>query len=161
MSALVFYNPEHGILISGDALWEHGFGFVMPPELEPAALPATRATLESIAALDISVVVPGHGEPFADVGAALERAFKRVEAFETDSRRIARHALKVILAFALLDRQRLPLHDLPAYFARVGIYRDFNARFFRLPPPDFAAWLIGDLTKSGAARCEAGYLLPA
>ena len=45
MGALVFYNPEHRILISGDALWEHGFGFVMPPTLDPAALPATRATL--------------------------------------------------------------------------------------------------------------------
>ena len=34
MGALVFYNPEHGILISGDALWENGFGFVMPPEID-------------------------------------------------------------------------------------------------------------------------------
>jgi len=31
MGALVFYNAEHRILISGDALWENGFGFVMPP----------------------------------------------------------------------------------------------------------------------------------
>ena len=30
MGALVFYNPEHRILISGDALWENGYGFVMP-----------------------------------------------------------------------------------------------------------------------------------
>ena len=68
MGALVFYNAEHRILISGDALWEHGFGFVMPPEVDPAALPATRATLEMLAALDVRVVIPGHGEPFTDVG---------------------------------------------------------------------------------------------
>ena len=67
MGALVFYNPEHRILISGDALWEHGFGFVMPPEIDPAALPATRATLEMLAALDVRIVIPGHGEPFTDV----------------------------------------------------------------------------------------------
>ena len=48
MGALVFYNAEHRILISGDALWEHGFGFVMPPEIDPAALPATRATIEML-----------------------------------------------------------------------------------------------------------------
>ena len=30
MAALVFHNPEHGILISGDALWENGYGLVMP-----------------------------------------------------------------------------------------------------------------------------------
>lgn len=161
MGALVFYNPEHRILISGDALWEHGFGFVMPPEFDPAALPATRATLETIAALDIRVVIPGHGEPFADVEAALARGFKRIEAFEGDTLRIARHAVKVILAFTLLDRQRLALAELPGYVERIGIYRDFNARYFGLPAADFAGWLVGDLVRSGAARCEAGYLLPA
>ena len=77
MEALVFHNAEHGILVSGDALWENGFGFVMPPEVDPAALPATRATIEMIAALDVRVVIPGHGEPFTDVAAALDRAAPR------------------------------------------------------------------------------------
>ena len=53
MGALVFFNPEHRILISGDALWENGFGLVMPRGSRPAALPATRATLEMIAGLDV------------------------------------------------------------------------------------------------------------
>ena len=35
MGALVFFNDEHRILISGDALWENGYGFVMPPEIDP------------------------------------------------------------------------------------------------------------------------------
>jgi glyoxylase-like metal-dependent hydrolase (beta-lactamase superfamily II) len=48
MGALVFYNPEHRILVSGDALWENGYGFVMPQCMEPQALPATRATLDMI-----------------------------------------------------------------------------------------------------------------
>ncbi len=94
MGALVFYNPEHRILISGDALWEHGFGIVMPPEIDHEALPATRATLEAIARLDVLVVIPGHGEPFVDVAAALERAFRRVEAFEADPMRMARSVAK-------------------------------------------------------------------
>src|SRR5262249_28511931 len=62
MGALVFYNEQHRILISGDALWQNGYGFVMPPELDPRALPATRATLEMIAGLDVRCVIPGHGE---------------------------------------------------------------------------------------------------
>ena len=99
MGALVFYNPAHGILISGDALWENGFGFVMPPEIDTAALPATRATLETLAGLDIRIVIPGHGEPFTDVDAALDRAMQRVAAFEADPLRMARHALKVVLVF--------------------------------------------------------------
>ncbi len=160
MGALIFYNAEHRILVTGDALWEHGFGLVMPPEVDPQALPATRATLEAIARLDVLVVIPGHGEPFTDIGAALERALRRIEAFEADPMRTVRHVLKALLAFTLLDRQRLPLADLPAYVGRVGIYRDFNARFFRLPPVDLAAWLVGELKKAGAVDVRGGDLVP-
>jgi glyoxylase-like metal-dependent hydrolase (beta-lactamase superfamily II) len=159
MGALVFYNAEHRILISGDALWENGYGFVMPPEIDPRALPATRATIEMLGRLDVQVVIPGHGEPFADVGAALERAEQRTAAFEADPMRLARHALKVALAFTLLDRRRLPLADLPAYVDRIEIYREFNARFFRLAPKALAEWLVTALEHSGAARREDGWLV--
>ncbi len=161
MGALVFFNPEHRILVSGDALWANGYGFVMPREVDPRALPATRATLEMLAALELRVVIPGHGEPFADVGAALERAFARTAAFEADSLRVARHALKAVLTFALLDQRRLPLSDMPAYVERIGIYRDFNARFFRLSPSELAQRLVAELEKVHAARREDGWLVPA
>ena len=160
MAALVFYNPEHRILVSGDALWANGYGLVMPREVDPAALPATRATLEMLARLDVRVVIPGHGEPFADVAAALERAFGRATAFEADSLRVARHALKVLLTFTLLDRRRLLLADMPAYVERVGIYRDFNAMFFKRQPAGLAELLIGELERSGAARREGDWLVP-
>jgi glyoxylase-like metal-dependent hydrolase (beta-lactamase superfamily II) len=161
MAALVFFNDEHGILISGDALWQNGYGFVMPPEIDASAMPATRATLDMIAGLDVRWVIPGHGEPFGDVGAALERAFRSTAAFEADTLRLARHALKVVLVFALLDYERLPLASMPDYVARIGIYRDFNARFFGLAPATLADQLIGDLERVGAVRREGGYLLPA
>ena len=161
MAALVFYNPEHRILVSGDALWENGYGFVMPREVDPRALPATRATLEMLAQLDIGVVIPGHGEPFSDVAAALDRAFKRTAAFEADSLRVARHALKVVLTFALLDKQRMELVGLPAYVDSIGIYRDFNARYFRLAPAALAELLVGELERAGAIRRDGGWLRPA
>ncbi|MEO8306059.1 MAG: MBL fold metallo-hydrolase [Betaproteobacteria bacterium] len=161
MGALVYYNAANGILISGDALWEHGFGFVMPPEVDPAALPATRATLDLLAHLDIQVVIPGHGEPFTGIEAALDRAWTRLNAFEADSLRVARHALKVNLMFSLLDRQRMAVADMPEYMERVGIYREFNALFFRMRPADLAALLIGELDRSGAARVSDGWLEPA
>ncbi len=161
MGALVFHNPEHRLLISGDALWENGFGFVMPREMDPAALPATRATLGMLADLDVRVVIPGHGEPFTDMAGALERACRRLDAFEADPLRIARHAVKVILTFALLDRRRMALADLPSYVDRVGIYRDFNAMYFRLPPDRFASMIVEELGRAGAVRSEEGFLVPA
>ena len=160
MGALVFYNPEHGILISGDALWENGYGFVMPAEIDPAALPATRATLEMLAALDVRIVIPGHGDPFTAFIPAVERALQRTAAFENDSLRVARHALKVVLAFTLLDKQRMPLADLPAYVDQVEIYRDINASCLGLSPLALAEMLVNDLEKVGAVRRQDGYLLP-
>ena len=160
MGALVFFNPKHGILISGDALWENGYGLVMPPEVDPAALPAARATLEMLSKLDVQVVIPGHGEPFTDVAAALSRAFQRTTAFEADSLRVARHVLKALLTFALLDKQHMLLANLPDYLHRVGIYRDFNARFFRLTPTALADLLVGALERVGAVRRDGDSLRP-
>jgi len=160
MGALVFFNDEHRILISGDALWQNGYGIVMPPELDPGALPATRATLEMIATLDACCVVPGHGEPFTDVDAALERAFARTTAFEVDPMRTVRHVLKALLVFSLLDRERMPLASLPLYVERVGVYREFNARFFRLDPATLAEKIVAELEVAGAVRRAGGWLVP-
>ena len=160
MGALVFFNPEHGILISGDALWENGYGIVMPPAIDADALPATRATLEMIAGLDVKYVIPGHGEPFGDVDAALERAMRRTDAFVADPSRAARHALRVLLMFTLLDRERMPLASLPEYVERVEVYREFNALFFRLAPAELAEELVSNLERARAVRREHGDLVP-
>ena len=161
MAALVFYNPEHRILVSGDALWRNGYGLVMPPEIDPAAMPATRATLEMLASLEVRIVIPGHGDPFTDFEPAIERAFRRLAAFEGDSHRMARHALKVLLTFSLLDRREMRVADLPAYVDRVPIYRDFNACFFKLAPTDLAAALVSELERVGAIRRSGDSLRPA
>lgn len=161
MGALVFFNPEHRILISGDALWENGYGFVMPQVVEPPALDAQRATLDMIAALDARLVIPGHGDVFSEVNAALDRAYRRTDAFAVDDARMARYALKVNLMFHLLGGRALALADLPDYVTRVGIYRDLNAAVLRLEPAALAELLVTELTRSGAVRVEAGYLMQA
>ena len=161
MGALVFFNPEHGILISGDALWRRGFGFVMPHELDAAALPAARATLDTLAALPVRTVIPGHGDPFEDVAPALEYAYARLERYERDPQGLARHAIKVLIAFSVLEKQGLRLAELPDYLDRVGILRDFNARFLRTPPTILADWVAGELVRAGVARAVDGWLRPA
>jgi hypothetical protein len=132
----------------------------MPCEIDPAALPATRATLEMIAGLDACCVIPGHGEPFSDVRGALERAFARTSAFEADPLRTARHVLKALFVFALLDRERMLLATVPDYLARVGVYRDFNARFFGLSPDALAEKLVAELERAGAVHRDDGWLKP-
>ena len=95
-----------------------------------------------------------------DVEAALERVLRRADAFEADSRRVARHALKVILPFTLLDRRRLRLDAMPAYVERIGIYREFNDTFFQCPGAELAAMLIGELSRAGVIHSVDGWLVP-
>ena len=134
MEALGYYNPEKRILISGDALWENGFGVIFPELLgEAEGLNSTRATLEMLAKLPIDIVIPGHGAPFAAVDLALERAFRRLEMFTTDIEKLAWHAIKVIVSFAMLERRRLAQAEFPAFVVSLPFAADVNTRYLNLP----------------------------
>jgi len=157
--AVMFHSPEARLLISGDALWESGFGVIFPQLFgRNTALAETRATLEAISRLQVDVVIPGHGRPFGEVGAALERAFYRLEGYEEDILRLARHCAKVMLSFSLMEKRSMPLADLPAYVARVPILAELNSRYLGMTPTAMAEWLAGELERAGAARRGRGLL---
>jgi glyoxylase-like metal-dependent hydrolase (beta-lactamase superfamily II) len=163
--AVMFHSARERILISGDALWENGFGVVFgtilpPPHYRPDALRETRETLERIATLDIGTVIPGHGGPFNDIPATLERALSRIRGFEADPVRHARHAAKVMLVFALLDHQRIAIDRLEAYVAGVPILQTLNERFLHLTTRQLADYLVSDLKRAGAVTEENGDLVP-
>jgi len=158
VGALVFWCEQERILISGDALWERGFGLVMP---EPAAaLEDAQRTLDTIADLNPRIVIPGHGTPFTGVQAALERCCGRVQASRGNPERMTRHAFKAMLTFILLDRGAMPLQELPAYLARIPFYRDFNERYLKLPAPAVADMLVAELEKAGVVKREGANLVP-
>jgi glyoxylase-like metal-dependent hydrolase (beta-lactamase superfamily II) len=159
--ALMFHAPAERILVSGDALWEDGFGVVFGALFgDPQALPATRATLDAIARLDVRTVIPGHGAPFDRVVPALERAYSRLEGFERDLGRLARHCAKVMLVFALLEKRRMPVAALPGYCAEVGILRHLNREFLGMTPGALAEWLVSELERARAIARENGDLVP-
>ena len=161
MDALVFHCPESRLLISGDALWEDGFGVIFGELLgQPGALTATRDTLEMIGRLPIDTVIPGHGKPFGAVEAALERAFKRLAAFEADPSRMAKNALKACFIFNLLDRQGLPRGELESYLEQVPLFRDVAKRLLGMDTPALAAWLVSELKRGCALVERDGMLLP-
>lgn len=160
MEALAFYNPEQRLLISGDALWENGFGVIFPELLgDPRGFAGTRATLDLLASLPIDVVIPGHGAPFADVDGALQRAYGRLQSFEGNAERLARHAIKVMLVFALLERRSLPRAELPDFLASLSFCQSVNARHLGYSSDELADWLAQDLLASGVLRETDGLLL--
>jgi len=160
MDSLVLYAPEPRLLISADALWENGFGVLFPELYGEPGLAATRATLDRIAALDVATVIPGHGAVFSEVGAALERAYGRLAAFERDPERVVRNALRALIVFYLLDRQAAPLEELAALLDRASFFAMLNARSYRLEPGALAQKLVAELGASGALRIEAGVVRP-
>ena len=116
---------------------------------------------ESIAQLRVRTVIPGHGQPFTDVGAALSRSFERLAAFERDELRMVRHVLKVMFVFSLMDHRRLPVDGLGGYLNSVPLYEDFNRQYLNLDQTGLANFIVGDLERSGAVRRQDGFLVAA
>ncbi|AIY43998.1 Beta-lactamase-like [Collimonas arenae] len=159
--SLIFYCPEHGILVSADALWENGFGVIFP-ELDDdsgSGFAEAQATLELIATLDVRLVIPGHGSPFTGVGVALDSAFSRLAYLAADPQRNARNAIKVLLKFLLLERQQIRLADVPHMLAGLPLVAAANRLYLQRSEADLAEWTVGQLLRAGAAEVRDGYLL--
>ena len=160
MEALAYYNPEKRILISGDALWENGFGVIFPELLgEANGLASTRETLEMLAKLAIDTVIPGHGSPFVTVDAAFERAFRRLTNFQANIEQLAWHAIKVIVSFAMMEKRRLPLADFPAFVLSLPFAVDVNARYLDFSEDKMTERVERELLLVNALRREDGWLV--
>ena len=160
MDALVYFEPRTRILVSGDALWENGMGFVWPEEGANSRIDAARAALDTIARLAPAVVIPGHGSPFSDADAAIARARAKLDGFAADPRRNARHAVKVLFTFALLDKGSMPAAQVQHYLAQVPCYRELSDRFLGLDAPELAHRVLEDLRKGGAISIRDGIVRP-
>ncbi len=161
MNALIYHCAERRILISGDALWQDGFGIIFGELMgDQDALPATRRTLETIASLPVDIVIPGHGPAFDDVEGALARAFRRLDSFEADPTRVGRNAVRACFTFNLLDLQRLKEDELPGYLKSVPFFHNVNVRMLGFSDDDFASWLLGELLRSRSIELRDGWIYP-
>lgn len=157
--SLMLFCAQEGILISADALWQNGFGVIFPELDGESGFIEERATLDLIATLDARVVIPGHGAVFTDVAAALKRARTRLDFLSGNPVRNAEYAVKVLLKFLLLERQRMKLDEVPAMFAALPIVAAASQRYLGKTPEETAEWTIKQLVRACSARIESGYLL--
>lgn len=159
--SLVFYCADEGILISADALWENGFGVIFPELDGESGFAEAGATLALIAALDVRLVIPGHGAPFTDVPSALARAGSRLDYLQANPKRNAENAVKVLLKFLLLERQRIALPEVASMFASISVMTAARRRFLHKEPAELAEWAIAALVRAGAARIDSATLVNA
>ena len=153
--SVVLHQPDLGLLISADALWENGFGLVFPALDGGNGFDDVRATLDRLASLRVRWVIPGHGRPFEGFEPALERAHRRLDGFVADPLRHARHAAKVLIKFHLMELQRQTLGQLGAWIEATPLLREVHRRFGgAMACRDWWNSLVGELAASGALRLE-------
>lgn len=105
----MLFEPGSRTLISADALWENGFGIVFPELAGEPSFDQVASTLDLIETSAPAWVIPGHGKVFSASTTALSTARRRLDALANDPRKHARHAIKVLLKFKLLEWQAVEL----------------------------------------------------
>ncbi|MDH4060391.1 MAG: MBL fold metallo-hydrolase [Aquincola sp.] len=156
--SLILFDAGEGVLISADALWANGFGVVFPELDGQSAFDDVATVLDEIERMAPRLVIPGHGAPFSDAADALARARSRLAAFRADPSKHARHAIKVLVKYHLLEVQHEPLPMLQAWFAATPLVTRVWQRLGR-PERTAAAWLdrlMGELMAGGALRLHEG-----
>lgn len=149
--AVVLYQPDNGVLLSADALWQNGFGVVFP-ELEGlAAFQEVGETLDCIESLAPAVVIPGHGTAFDDLSPAIARARSRLHRFMNFPEQHLRHAHKVLIKFKLLDCREIEFSNLLQWVDQTP-YLSKAASTSRLAPEQWVEELLSELERGGAIK---------
>lgn len=151
---LVLYCAQQRLLISSDALWENGFGILFPELDGEPAVQAQRDILNRLSGLAVDLVLPGHGPMFSDFRGALQRAQSRLDYFERDPAGHARYAVKALVKFRLLERERIREQDAIDEVGQVPLLARANARHLHMSAADLGRWAIEALVQAGAARRE-------
>ncbi|MDP1901787.1 MAG: MBL fold metallo-hydrolase [Rubrivivax sp.] len=156
--SIILFNAATGVVVTADALWERGFGVVFPElEGEPAFDDVAR-TLDLIESLDARWAVPGHGAPFGDLRGALQRARQLLTRVRADPARHARHAVKALLKYHLMEVQQQPWSDLLSWFSSATLYETIWRRMGRPAGslPAFAQVILGELVAGGTLALRDG-----
>ncbi|WP_298827964.1 MBL fold metallo-hydrolase [uncultured Piscinibacter sp.] len=157
--SVMLFDAANGLLISADALWENGFGVVFPEMEGEPGFADVAAVLDAIGRLPVRLVVPGHGAPFTDVEAALGRARSRLASFLAEPARHARHGVKVLIKYHLMEVREQHEDDLLRWAAATPLFTGVWHRHGRAQadsPEGWCAALVNELVGSGALRRRAG-----
>ena len=158
--SVILFEPISRTLISADALWEKGFGIVFPELAGEPSFEEVAATLDLIERLAPLQVIPGHGGVFSAVADALVIARSRLDRFAENPISHARHALKVLLKFKLLEVQAIERCDWRNWLRETPYIETVRARFFAAHPPDaLCDELLDELIHIGVASIEGTRIL--
>lgn len=120
--AVLLFEPATGTLISGDALWENRLAIIFPELADEPGFDATHRVLDLIERLAPRLVLPGHGQPFSDVAAAIAASRQRLDAFAAAPLRHRQHAARALVVYHLLEHRSRPRQALIDWIATTPIF---------------------------------------
>ena len=120
--AVLLFEPETATLISGDALWQQRLAIIFPELDDTPGFDDAARVLDRIERLQPRLVLPGHGEPFTDVAAALAASRQRLAAFQAAPLKHRAHAARALVVYHLLEHRRRPRQALVDWIASTPIF---------------------------------------
>jgi hypothetical protein len=109
-------------------------------------------------------VIPGHGAPFTDVAGALARARSRLAGFRAQPERHARHAVKVLVKYHVMEERSLALDALLHWAVETPLLHALWHRFGVDDEPSALRWcerFVHELVKGGALEMRDGVVYDA
>ena len=127
---IVLYNQREKILISSDTLWQTDMA-VMTLRVEGSrALFHMQASLEKIENLEVQMVYPGHGKPFANMPKAIARSKKRIDNFLRHPEAVGDDLLKKIIVYTLMMKTVMPADRFLGYLMDTYWFKETVDRYF-------------------------------
>jgi glyoxylase-like metal-dependent hydrolase (beta-lactamase superfamily II) len=150
------YCPEHRFLLSGDAVWERAVG-VIDVVVEGSIAPfLARESVRKLMALDLDVIIPGHGRAITDPTQNLEAALRYVEDFLADPARMAYDLVWRVLYYNLCDGGDVQYRVLLDRLSSLPYFADTNRLRFKVSDAALLDRILLDLQARGLVRVEDG-----
>ena len=120
--ALLLFEPISRTLISGDALWENRLAIIFPELSGEPGFDAAHQALDLIERLQPQLVLPGHGQPFTGVAAALTASRQRLQAFAKAPIKHRQHAARALASYHMLEHRARAEVDLINWMLATPIF---------------------------------------
>jgi glyoxylase-like metal-dependent hydrolase (beta-lactamase superfamily II) len=121
--AVVLFEPASRTLISGDALWAQRLAIIFPELIGESGFAEAQRALDLIEGLAPRLVLPGHGEAFTQVAAALAASRRRLDAFMAAPAKHHQYATRALVTYHLLAHRALPREALQRWIVSTPVLR--------------------------------------
>ncbi|PYE55727.1 glyoxylase-like metal-dependent hydrolase (beta-lactamase superfamily II) [Deinococcus yavapaiensis KR-236] len=152
------HDPAERVLILGDTVHHRDVAWINPFLEGAGGVDRMIGSVERLASLSAVVAFTGHGPPLTNLDDAFRAALGKLESWIRDPERMWWHGAKRTFAYALMLRGGLSEGELQAYLLARAWVRDYAESAFRVTREEFAALLVAEMLRSGAARWHDGRL---